>query len=214
MIARMTLYGFEKYTEDEGGLFNNIDLPEGRFDKSILTDLIFDECGDLYPYYQNPYTLKRQIEQFFARYKEQFTRAWDALYSDYNPIENYDRHEAWSDSASNSESTSESVHASTSNSDSSANSLVNQVAPYDDETFKNRERSASDGRSAGQSSNDTQGNAKRDETRFSRHDGRIHGNIGVTTTQKMINESLELANFDIYLWIVILFREKLISSIL
>lgn len=214
MIARMTLWGFEKYTEDEGGLFNNIDLPEDRYNKSILTDLIFDECGDLYPYYQNPSTLKRQIEQFFARYKEQFTRAWDALYSDYNPIENYDRNESWSDSASNSESTSESVHASTSNSDSSANSLVNQVAPYDDETFKNRERSASDGSSAGRSSNDTQGQAKRDETRFSRHDGRVHGNIGVKTTQSMISESLELANFDIYLWIVILFREKLISSIL
>lgn len=214
MIARTTLYGFNNYLEAEGGLFNNIDLPEGRFDKEILTGLILDECGDLFPYYQNPVTLKRQIEQFFARYKEQFTRAWDALYSDYNPIENYDRNESWSDSASNSESTSESVHASTSNSDSSANSLVNQVAPYDDETFKNREKSASEGQTAGQSSNDTQGNAKRDETRFSRHDGRIHGNIGVTTTQKMINESLELANFDIYLWVVILFREKLISSIL
>lgn len=173
-----------------------------------------DECGDLYPYYQRPETLKRQIEQFFSRYKEQFTRAWDALYSDYNPIENYDRIESWSDSASTSESTSESVHASTSNSDSSANSLVNQVAPYDDETFKNRERSASEGESGGLTTNNTDGKATRDELKFSNHGGRVHGNIGVKTTQSMISESLELANFDIYLWVVILFREKLISSIL
>ena len=214
MIARATLYGFENYLEHEGGLFNNIDLPAGRYDKKILVDLIMDECGDLYPYYQRPETLKRQIEQFFSRYKEQFTRAWDALYSDYNPIENYDRIENWSDSASTSESTSESVHASTSNSDSSANSLVNQVAPYDDETFKNRERSASEGRSGGTTTNNTDGQATRDEQKYSEHGGRVHGNIGVKTTQSMISESLELANFDIYLWVVILFREKLISSIL
>ena len=207
---RLTLYGIENYLEDEGGLFTNIVLPPERYDKQILVDLIIDECGDLYPYYQVPEVLKRQIEQFFARYKEQFKRAWDALYSDYNPIENYDRIENWSDSMSSSESTSESVSAQTSSSDS--NSTVNDVSAYNGQSFVHD--TAANGLSAGRTDNHTDGKASRDYEDYKEHGGRIHGNIGVKTTQSMIGESLDLANYDIYLWVVMLFRKKIISSIL
>ena len=37
-----------------------------------------------------------------------------------------------------------------------------------------------------------------DEKHASLHSGRVHGNIGVTTAQKMITESLELYNWNLY----------------
>lgn len=238
---KMTLWGINEYMDDT--LFNQLEnlLPPDRYDAAILKDLIFSECGDLYPYYQVPSYLKVQIENFFARYQEQFKRAWDALYSDYNPIENYDRLEAWSDShsfsTSESQSTSsseslstsssESVSALTSSSDSTSSSANGNVSAFNSATTV--PQSASNGQAAtvGNTHNDTKGNSlsamqhgdkttldrKRQDMGLDNHRGRVHGNIGTMTTQAMINSSLELANYDIYLWVVILFRKNIISSI-
>lgn len=223
---RMTLWGINEYMDDT--LFSNLEtlLPANRYDPAIVKDLIMIECGDLFPYYQVPTYLKVQIENFFARYKEQFTRAWDALYSDYNPIENYDRLEAWSDSHSQSsseslsQSSSESVSAQTSSSDSTSSSATGDISAFNASTLQPQSASAGAAATVGNTKNETKGNSqsKRDtiyqEMALDSHRGRIHGNIGTMTTQSMINSSLELANYDIYLWVVTLFRKNIINSII
>lgn len=211
----------------EDTLFSDLEtlLPENRYQADILKDLILIECGDLYPYYQVPTYLKIQINNFFARYKEQFKRAWDALYSDYNPIENYDRLEAWSDSHSQSTSeslstsSSESISAQTSSSDSTSSSSKGDVSAFNTSSYQPQSASAGNAQTAGTTRNDTRGaqNSVRDgktqEMALDNHRGRVHGNIGTMTTQEMINSSLELANYDIYLWVVTLFRKNIISAI-
>lgn len=218
-MARVTLWGFYQFTDKK--LFDNIKLYE-EFDKDILVDLIMQQSGELFPFHQQPDYLKRNIENWFARMYEQFKRMYDALYSEYNPIENYDRHEDWSDSestsASSSESASSSGSAHDSTSDSTSNSMTNNVSAAN-MTSGFVPDSASEGRSAGTSTADTQNssNSSRNNIEARRHTSthlaHIHGNIGVTTNVQMIEGELELRKFDIYETIANMFEEEFIVRV-
>ena len=88
-MARITLWGFYQYDKT---LFDGIVLPDG-IDKDNLVSDIMRNSGDLYPYHQVPEYLKRNINFWFARRLFDFGRMYDALRTDYSPIENYDRKE-------------------------------------------------------------------------------------------------------------------------
>lgn len=211
-MARITLWGFYQWTDKK--LFDNIQLDD-RLDKQILIDLIMQQSGELFPFHQQPDYLKHNIENWFARMKSQFSRMYDAITAEYNPIENYDRIEEWSDSESISASTSESSSASShdSSSDSSSNSMTNDVSAANMTTGFLPD-SASKGESVGKSSSDSKNEIKRhnieNRQHYSEHSGRIHGNIGVLTNQSMVTAELELRKFDLYQTIANMFEEQFI----
>lgn len=218
-MARITLWGFYQFTDKK--LFDNIELYE-EFDKDILVDLIMQQSGELFPFHQQPDYLKRNIENWFKRMYEQFKRMYDALYAEYNPIENYDRHEDWSDSESTSVSSSESASSSgsahDSTSDSTSNSMTNNISAANMSSGFVPD-SASNGSSAGASSADTQNssNSSRNNIEARRHASthlaHIHGNIGVTTNVQMIEGELELRKFDIYETIANMFEDEFIVRV-
>lgn len=231
-MARITLWGFYQFTDKK--LFENIQLYEA-FDKQILIDLIMQQSGELFPFHQQPVYLQHNIENWFARMYEQFKRMYNALYAEYNPLENYDRHEDWSDSESTSISESESTSTSESesisasgsshdsSSDSTSNSLQNDISAAN-MTTDFLPDSASRGTSAGRSTSDTNNttnsarnnigatarNNIHNRQNYSEHGGHIHGNIGVTTNVQMITGELELRKFDIYETIANMFEEEFI----
>ena len=213
-MARITLWGF--YTWGEKHLFDNIVLPE-QFNKETLIDLIMSMSGDLYPYYQQPTYLQANIENWFSRKYEDFLRMWDALYSEYDPIENYNRYENWSDSASESlsESTSESTSASAYNSDSSSNSMLNDVSAYDSAGYSPESKATNGAVATTRNESKFQRAHAHNDFRdsYSEHGGRIHGNIGVTTTQQMIESELQLREYDIYQRIAEMFEAQFITRI-
>ena len=103
---------FEKKVEiEEQGetpLFHNINLYQGgtvfsndyeegyvipEINKQNLIDEIMFNCAELLTVPQNPYKFKSMVEQFFNTNKHNFDRIWIALWMDYSPIDNYDRHE-------------------------------------------------------------------------------------------------------------------------
>lgn len=217
-MVKLTLWGMNDYLDGQLLDFLSESLPKGTFDPKLMEHLIYMECGDLYPYYQVPSYCKQHIKNFFDRNKEQFKRVWEALYSTYNPIENYDRIENWSDSHSESLSTSssESVSAATLSSDSQSSSSTGNVSAFNSPTLEPQSASSGQAASNGRTVNDTRGTAKstRDTKSQDVHGGRVHGNIGVTTTQQMIQQSIDLGSYDIYIWVISLFRKNIISSIL
>lgn len=218
-MGRITLWGFYQFSDKT--LFDNAPLYEG-FNKQILIDLIMQQSGDLFPFHQQPDYLKQNISNWFTRMYEQFKRMHDALYSEYNPIENYDRHEDWSDSESTSLSTSESSSMSGSShdstSDSTSNSLVDEISAAN-MTDSFLPDSASKGQSASRTSSDTKNESKmsrnniEDRQHYSTHGGRIHGNIGVTTNQQMIEAELELRKYDLYQTIANMFEREFIVRV-
>lgn len=181
-MLRFTLFGLYEYSDHT--LFDNIQL-YSEFDKNVLIDTLLEECGDLKLYYQVPERAKHQIESFFKRNYENFKRMYDALYSDYNPIENYNRYED--------------ISHTNGGEDNTTGDSTGKVSAYNVSDFSNANKS--------DSSNKIEYGGTHTE------DNHIHGNIGVTTSQQMIESELELRKFDIYLEIIRRFENKCLVQI-
>lgn len=176
---RMTLYGMYQY---DPTLFDGVTLPEGM-DKTLMVNQIIRQSGDLFPYYQVPPEVKTAITEWFTRRKDNFSKLWQGFTSDYNPIENYDRHE-------DSTETPDITHTLTnSGQDASTNSA--DVQGYNGTEYVPNSRTTSSGTSS------TNGTDKESGTRT--YTSRIHGNIGVTTSAQMLEGELALRrSLDIY----------------
>ena len=90
-MARLTLNGMYQY---DPTIFDGMNLPTD-YDRDALFAEIMQRCGQMYPYHQVPAILKSNIRLWFARNYLQFDRIMEALNAEYNPVENYDRHENW-----------------------------------------------------------------------------------------------------------------------
>lgn len=176
---RMTLYGMYQY---DPTLFDGVTLPEGM-DKTLMVNQIIRQSGDLFPYYQVPPEVKTAITEWFTRRKDNFAKLWQGFTSDYNPIENYDRHE-------DSTETPDITHTlSNSGKDTSTNEA--EVQGFNGADYVPNSRTTSSGTSS------TDGTDKETGTRT--YTSRIHGNIGVTTSAQMLEGELALRrSLDIY----------------
>lgn len=90
-MARLTLNGMYEY---DNTIFDGMILPEG-YDRDALFMEIMNRSGQLYPYHQQPGVLKSAIRLWFSRNFLNFDRIMEAYSAEYNPVENYDRHENW-----------------------------------------------------------------------------------------------------------------------
>ena len=214
-MARITLWGFYQYDKT---LFDNIVLPDG-IDKDNLVADIMRNSGDLYPYHQIPEYLKRNITFWFSRRLFDFDRMYESLRMEYSPIENYDRIEdikrEYKDSGTDTEtltlgSSTTSSHSGT-DTDSTQGSGSNEkgVSAYNEDGYTNREKDTETHNSnntqtynstvtnTGSGSDKTQTDYGKQRTET--ENTRIHGNIGVTTSQQMIESEISLrAKYDIY----------------
>lgn len=103
MRAYLSLDGVLSYLEDAGTpLFNDIVLPSG-IDKSTLTECIYEDGAEFGVIYTDPPFFKNRVDGWFQRKYDTFQKWNDVLNSTYNPIENYDRIEDWTDTGTSSE---------------------------------------------------------------------------------------------------------------
>ena len=198
-MARITLWGFYQYDKT---LFDGIVLPDG-IDKDNLIADIMRNSGDLYPYHQVLEYPKRNINFWFARRLFDFERMYEALRTDYSPIENYDRKENITRDYENSgvDKASTTLGSSTTSTNIGSNDNENKVSAYNESDYTNREKdtqtynSTATTTGSGTDTAQTEYGLKRKEV----EDIRVHGNIGVTTSQQMIESEMSLrAKYDIY----------------
>lgn len=198
-MARITLWGFYQYDKT---LFDGIVLPDG-IDKENLVSEIMRNSGDLYPYHQVLEYLKSNINYWFARRLFDFGRMYDSLRVEYSPIENYDRKENITRDYENSgiDKASTTLGSSTTTTNVGSNDNENKVSAYNENDYTNREKDTQSYNStvtntgSGTDTTQTEYGLKRKEV----EDIRVHGNIGVTTSQQMIESEMSLrAKYDIY----------------
>lgn len=198
-MARLTLWGIYQY---DSTLFDGVVLPDG-IDKDNLVANIMRNSGDLYPYHQVPEYLKSNINYWFSRRLFDFERMYEALRVEYSPIENYDRKENTTRNYENSGTDKESttLGSTTTSTNIGSNDNENKVSAYNESDYTNREKDTQSYNStltntgSGTDTKQTEYGLKRKEV----EDVRVHGNIGVTTSQQMIESEMELrAKYDIY----------------
>lgn len=200
--SKITLIGFQNWLNGHGkDLFENLILPEG-IEKDILCNNILLQGGEYEVLYANPDMLVSQIGYWGRKNFRTFQKWIDALNIKYDPLYNYDRHEEWTDEGSGTRENETSLNTTTStNSDGDGSSSVeNTRSAMDSATYQPHDKSDSEFENHSETSGEdkSSGTLKEDTINESKHSGRMWGNIGVTTSQQMLQSELDIASWNIY----------------
>lgn len=185
--ATLTLMGLYQYgiNHKNVDIFEGLSFP-GNVDKQLVITTLLTNGGDYELIKPDLYFMHDAAEFFSQKWQRTIEKWAELLDLEYEPLDNYDRKEAWS------ESTSESNHTSATDSTSSSTSMENKVSAFNSDVNRPESAATNDSNVAGTSSADS----KRNE--IFEHRGRVHGNIGVKTTQSIWMEQAEVVRFNIY----------------
>ena len=174
--ATMSILGLYNY---DNHLFDEMVVPAGVVKDNLINNILM-EAAQLETYIPRFEMLKALIGTWSATRLDAWTKVYNALSTDYNPIENYDRNEEWTDTSNNTAT--------------SSGSVLNKVNGYNAPTLTDSAKAETTDSTNGSGTNT--------------HTGHVHGNIGVTTNQQMIEAELDLRKTDIYEIITREFIEK------
>jgi hypothetical protein len=193
-------------TGPDSTIEEDITVPPVDFD--MLKDTILLELGELEFIYQNPDFAKTAINLWSRTRKNAWERLHKTAFLQYKVIENYDRYENITDEESG-ESRSESGLIGTTENDSNGSSTSKaKSAAFNSPTLYEHENGENSGTSHSATTMSNTGTVDGTNKRTNKRETHIHGNIGVTTAQQMINEERKLQAFDIYKHITQEFKER------
>lgn len=144
-------------------LFEYLTLPEA-IDKETFIDTLMTVYGEFPTIYPNPDYMKWFIGLWGRKSQQDLLKISQALLDDYNPLHNYDRYEEYTDNVENGINTS--------------GTSENQVSAYNVNTYQPDNKTITNGETSG--------------TEDRTHSGHLYGNIGVTTSQQMLEAELKL----------------------
>lgn len=256
--SKITLIGFNNYlaSNENTNLFSKMVLPEG-INKDIVCDNILLRGGEFETLISNPFVLRDAIGVWSYKWNWTFNRWLKAINTEYNPLENYNRTETWTDtedginedkkkSVANSEMASNkateetnvntSTNTGTTTDHSEGNGSVENTKsafnssdyePYDKSININETDATTTVNSAGDSNTVINGNdniktnssniiddtANGSYNKKATHNAHISGNIGVTTSQQMLQSEIDVAMFNLYDRIADLFLQEFVIPI-
>lgn len=208
-MAMLTLQGLYNY---DSRLFDLMKVPKQLNVNTVIRTLC-DRTRELELLYPELQYMKQRIGIWSDRNMWSWQKMCDVLDEEYNPIENYDRTEEWSDQNQSTETS----HDQSDESNGFENLRTDNLKEKNSGTNRRQnvafnsgltdaEKNIVDGsiNNTGTQKNvenghkNTINDGDKSGNSSSTHSGRVHGNIGVTTTQQMIQSELELAKFNIY----------------
>lgn len=206
----------------EPTLFSGFSVPTGITAQS-LTELIKDRSGLLCTWIQDAARLKTQITAWSTYRTPQWEKALAALTAAYNPIHNYDREELGSEEIAKHKGTKVSTNEDVSETPATMTNTGSVVA-YDSNAEAETGKSVS---SPGSTSNRRTAQANANYTTYQdvdayTYDKDVHsftnritrGNIGVTKSQDMVRDEVQLRiETDLYELIAAEFESKFCMQI-
>lgn len=212
-IAKMTIIGMEQFLRDQNdSIFKDIILPSG-IDKETLVDEILLKCSEFEVYYASSYMMKNATKHFFKKHLNTFEKWVEGEEVTWNPVENYDRYEDWTDKGSDERTGNRKdvSSASDTNTTSGYGETKQNVTTYDSGTYKpdNQTESISGATSSSSTTGNNESNTTDKGTNESTHTGHIHGNIGVTQGSEMLRNWREVWNWSIYEAIADLYKDEM-----
>lgn len=224
MSATVSLLGLKRLND---GILGELVVPDG-VDVELVKDNLLAETAELEVIYPDAIFMQAMIGRWSAKELPIWERLYKTTLLEYNPIENYDRIEEWTeaeDTKKNTEAdatgTSKTDTDGTSTRESNTDGVINDqkyVSAYNEVEFTPTERdnntqnekNNSEQKDVGTVSVKTSAENTTDETgnRNLLRKGRAHGNIGVTTSQQMIEAEREVALYNIIDVIITSFKNR------
>lgn len=218
--------------EADENLFSNMVLPEG-VDRDLVIDTILEKYGMQALMRPDPSYMKKHIGVWSRRHLLTWTKLYDTLNLKYNPIDNTDKYEDYTDTrtasrttaGTNALSASEKNALDTSGTESrteneTTGTTRNESVKHDvsaenasdyqedardttsadsDDHRENSATGSTSTKSSGTNSTTSNGtsNETEDYSDTFTHTLHTHGNIGVTTTQQMIEAEREIVRYNL-----------------
>lgn len=190
-------------------IFSGVSVPD-PLDADTVKSAIMIRCGLLTPVYSEPEVMRAAITYWFTSKQWTLRHLINVIQAEYSPIENYDRHEEWTEAHTGTQKNAGSSSNTGTQKNAGSSNTENTVSAYNSSNYQpdnNEEMKHEDTRTDNLKRTD---DFTRTDNLNDKHTGHLHGNIGVTTNQDMINQELELLrHFDIYSYIAKLFEEDL-----
>lgn len=169
-MALLTIRGMYNY---HPSLFDELTIPD-FWDKETLIGVILRETDEREVLYANPDVMEIAIMHWGNSNLGQWQRLAKALQVEYEPLENFDRQEFYTD-----------THTGVQTGNSSSTSTGKATG------FNSDGLVTTDGA-------DSSATANSNTSDTATHTGRLHGNIGVTTSQQMLQSEIDLRKYNWY----------------
>lgn len=197
MLSKLTLLGLHKYSD--GDIWSDLTFPEGINKETAITEIL-RQCSEFCLLYPDMDYLKAAITAWGIKWYFTFEKWITVINTEYEPLWNLDVHIDISDDGSKGGNRSGTTGANTSI--NGAN--THQNAAYDSEEFKNAEKDIQSNTSSSSGSsteiwNETDGND---------HEEYRRGNQGVTKSQDMLMDELNVRTWNIYSHIADIFANE------
>ena len=224
MGKSVTLSPMGLYNWDDT-IFDLMLIPEA-LDRDTLIENILIETAELEVVYPNPVVFKNLLGVWSAKQVDIWSRLYATPQYEYNPIENYDRHEEGStsgtDTTLHSGSDTRTIDKDTGGRDSVGGTAENDhfIAGFNSQAVGDNDGLVKQTRDNAEQESTTIYGRTEDVTDTLAHGERIaiandgehelyaHGNIGVTSSQELIQQQREVETYNIYDIIIQDFKAK------
>lgn len=213
-ITIASLYDFDNT------IFDNLNLPVATqtlpaADKETAVYEILENCNDFEVMYPDSDYMKESIGYWSNAMQITWNRIWRAIHEEYNPLYNFDRNEdTHIEKSGDSFDKHETIHEETSG-DNTQTINTNETGAktaFNSSAFQNTDKTTNSGTvgNEGEGERDvtthnygSEGEGEIDSTRH------LYGNIGVTTSQQMLEAEINVAKeLDFYKMVSRQFAEK------
>lgn len=229
--SKITLIGIENYLNPEHSVFETMQLPAG-IDKDTLIGAIILRCQEFELLYSDPDFLITAVNVWSRKNYRTFDKWVKALDIKYDPLFNYDRTEEYTDTHSGSFKNSRNESGNNGNTRIDNLTMTNNLSDTNDVTTTHSEKAYNDSNYVGTTQDVvdqdeshtgtvTNTGSVTDSGNFSSnagangtdnytdiHKARLFGNIGVTTSQQMLQSELDIARWNLYEHIADLFAQE------
>ena len=194
--SEMSVWGLYNY---DYHIFLSLQIPDNLNREQVIHALLV-ECMDLEILYPDPEFMRDAIRSWSLAMLHSWQQIKDALYSNYNIIENYDRSEEWNDDGTRTDNLTETNNGGTTGSGtvtgSNGSTTTHSAKGYNSGSWVAGAKEEVTGSVSNTTSDNTTSNNTRTNTgtvgQKMKRTGRVHGNIGVTTSQQMIQAEIDL----------------------
>lgn len=194
--ATLSLLGLYQY---DNTIFNELVLPEGM-DKQLYINNLLMETAEMEVLFSNPATMRSVIGIWSSAHLDSWAKMWNTTKLEYNPIENYDRQEDWTDN----NKTNSKVQSKDVGTGKNHSTDISKAAGFDSGNLVTSDQNDNDSNNESTQIGNSEGNSNEEL----KHTGRVHGNIGVTTSQQMIEEERRVADWNMYEYLIDKFKQQ------
>jgi len=209
MKSTLSLLGLYRWNPK---LLDTLQLPSGLNREAVISELLL-QCAEVEILYPDPDFLSTAVGNWSTVMLPIWTKLYATTQLEYDPISNYDRHEEWTDTNTGSmtgSSQGSSGHNSQSTNNDTTDTQTGRTGFNVNEGMQpsGQQRSTVQGTVTGTDSINDSNETQTDSSSTSKRTGRAWGNIGVTTSQQMIESERSVASYNVVQQIVHDFQDR------